>query len=111
MSDANPTFAVLGAGSWGTALALLLADNGHLTTLWAHSATHAKTLQQDRSNERYLPGVGFPAELKISSELSETIPAADIILLVIPSHAFRETLLKIKPHLQHRMWCLPGLEP
>ena len=114
MSDAKPTFAVLGAGSWGTALALLLADNGHPTTLWAHSAAHAKALQQDRSNERYLPGVEFPAELKVSSKLSETIPAADIILLVIPSHAFRETLLKIKPHLQPHQkvaWGTKGLEP
>ena len=114
MSDANPTFAVLGAGSWGTALAMLLADNGHPTTLWAHSATHAEALQRDRSNERYLPGVEFPTELKVSSELSEVIPAANIVLLVIPSHAFRETLLKIKPHLQphHKVaWGTKGLEP
>jgi len=93
---------------------MLLADNGHPATLWAHSATHAKALQQDRSNERYLPGVAFPAELKVSSELSEAMPAADTILLVIPSHAFRETLLKIKPHLQphHKVaWGTKGLEP
>jgi len=114
MSDANPTFVVLGAGSWGTALAMLLADNGHPTTLWAHSTTHAEALQRDRSNERYLPGVEFPPALKISSDLTEAIPAADIILLVIPSHAFRETLLKIKPHLQphHKIaWGTKGLEP
>ncbi|NNF96607.1 MAG: NAD(P)-dependent glycerol-3-phosphate dehydrogenase, partial [Halobacteria archaeon] len=114
MNDANPTFAVLGAGSWGTALALLLVDNGHPTTLWAHTANHAKALQRDRCNERYLPGIEFPTALKVSSDLTEVIPAADIVLLVVPSHAFRETLHKLKPLLQPHQkvaWGTKGLEP
>ena len=114
MSDANPTFAVLGAGSWGTALAMLLADNGHPTTLWAHTPAHAEILQQDRSNQRYLPGIKFPAALNVSSDLTEVIPTADIVLLVVPSHAFRETLHKLKPLLQPQQkvaWGTKGLEP
>ena len=114
MSDANPTFVVLGAGSWGTALAMLLADNGHPTTLWAHSESHANTLQQERCNERYLPGVEFPPALKVSADLDEIIPAADIVLLVVPSHAFRETLRKLKPLLhpgQKVAWGTKGLDP
>lgn len=114
MSDANPTIAVLGAGSWGTALAMLLADNGHPTTLWAHTPSHAEALQRDRCNERYLPGIEFPTALKVSSDLTEVIPAADIVLLVVPSHAFRETLLKLKPLLQPQQkvaWGTKGLEP
>jgi glycerol-3-phosphate dehydrogenase (NAD(P)+) len=114
MSDANPTFAVLGAGSWGTALAMLLADNGHPTRLWSHTPSQAEALQRDRCNERYLPGIEFPAALKVSSDLTEIIPAADIVLLVVPSHAFRETLHKLKPLLQPQQrvaWGTKGLEP
>jgi glycerol-3-phosphate dehydrogenase (NAD(P)+) len=114
MSHASQTFAVLGAGSWGTALAMLLADNGHPTTLWAHHSSHAETLQRDRSNERYLPGIPFPPGLAISAELTEVVPSADIVLLVVPSHAFRETLHKLKPLLQPQQkvaWGTKGLEP
>ncbi|MDH3948123.1 MAG: NAD(P)-dependent glycerol-3-phosphate dehydrogenase [Gammaproteobacteria bacterium] len=114
MRDANPTFAVLGAGSWGTALAMLLADNGHPTKLWSHTPSHAEALQRDRCNERYLPGIEFPVALKVSSDLTEVIPAADIVLLVVPSHAFRETLHKLKPLLQPQQrvaWGTKGLEP
>lgn len=114
MSDANPTFAVLGAGSWGTALAMLLADNGHPTTLWAHTAAHAEALQRDRCNMRYLPDVEFPKALEVGSDLAEIISSADIVLLMVPSHAFRETLHKLKPLLQPQQkvaWGTKGLEP
>lgn len=114
MSEANLTFAVLGAGSWGTALAMLLADNGHPTTLWAHTKAHVDALQQDRCNTRYLPGIAFPPALKVSADLAEVIPTADIVLLVVPSHAFRETLHKLKPLLQPQQkvaWGTKGLEP
>lgn len=114
MSHISPTFAVLGAGSWGTALAMLLADNGHRTRLWAHTPAHAEALQRDRGNERYLPGIPFPPGLTISADLSAVVPAADVVLLVVPSHAFRETLRKLKPQLQPQQkvaWGTKGLEP
>lgn len=114
MPDSKKTFAVLGAGSWGTALALLLADNGHPTTLWAHNPSHAELLQRDRCNDRYLPGVEFPTALEVTSELTEVVPAADVVLLVVPSHAFRETLHKIKPLMRPQQkvaWGTKGLEP
>ena len=114
MSLASPTFAVLGAGSWGTALAMLLADNGYPTTLWAHTVSHAEALQRDRNNERYLPGIVFPPGLTISADLAEAVDTADIVLLVVPSHAFRETLHKLKPLLQPHQkvaWGTKGLEP
>jgi glycerol-3-phosphate dehydrogenase (NAD(P)+) len=114
MSLASPTFAVLGAGSWGTALAMLLADNGYPTTLWAHTVFHAEALQRDRSNARYLPGIVFPPGLNISADLVEAVDTADIVLLVVPSHAFRETLHKLKPLLQPHQkvaWGTKGLEP
>ena len=114
MSHASPTFAVLGAGSWGTALAMLLADNGYPTTLWAHTVSHAEALQRDRNNERYLPGIVFPPDLSISADLAEAVDTVDIVLLVVPSHAFRETLHKLKPLLQPHQkvaWGTKGLEP
>ncbi|MCG6886815.1 MAG: NAD(P)-dependent glycerol-3-phosphate dehydrogenase [Proteobacteria bacterium] len=106
--------AVLGAGSWGTALAMLLSDNAHNVTLWTHHAEQAATMRQDRSNERYLPGIPLPDGLLVTADLADALGTADIILIVVPSHAFRETLRAIKPHLQpsHKVaWGTKGLEP
>ena len=108
------SFAVLGAGSWGTALAMLLADNGYPVKLWAHHADHAEDMQQQRSNERYLPGISFPENLEVSADLQQVVEQADTILIVVPSHAFRSTLTAIKPLLKekHRIaWGTKGLEP
>lgn len=108
------SFAVLGAGSWGTALAMLLADNGYNVNLWAHRAEHADAMQQQRSNERYLPGITFPDNLEVSADLKQVISQADTILVVVPSHAFRSTLVAIKAFLNkdHRVvWGTKGLEP
>jgi glycerol-3-phosphate dehydrogenase (NAD(P)+) len=107
-------FAILGAGSWGTALAMLLADNGYSVNLWAHRAEHADAMNQQRSNERYLPGITFPDNLKVSADLQQVVTQADTVLIVVPSHAFRETLCAIKPFLKtnHRIaWGTKGLEP
>jgi glycerol-3-phosphate dehydrogenase (NAD(P)+) len=110
----DPGFAVLGAGSWGTALAMLLADNGHRVTLWAHHEAHAAAMAQSRSNERYLPGIPFPDKLEVSADLARAVRGADIVLVVVPSHAFRETLHKLRPLLkpgQKVAWGSKGLEP
>ncbi len=107
-------FAVLGAGSWGTALAMLLADNGQQVTLWAHHADHAQAMQQSHSNERYLPGIPFPAGLNITADFAEAVDTAEIILLVVPSHAFRVTLQRLKQRIkpgQRVAWGTKGLEP
>lgn len=107
------SIAVLGAGSWGTALAMLLAKNGHKVKLWSHSAEHAALMQQDKENTRYLAGLTFPDTLSISSDLKSTLENADHILVVVPSHAFRETLENIKPLLKSQAaiaWATKGLE-
>lgn len=107
-------FAVLGAGSWGTALGMLLAGNGHPVTLWEHRPEQAAVLERDRSNERFLPGIPFPDNLKVTADLASALPDADVILIVVPSHAFRQTLRALKPHLQpnHKVaWGTKGLEP
>lgn len=104
--------AVLGAGSWGTALAMLLAKNGHKVKLWSHNAEHAALMQHDRENTRYLAGLRFPDALSISSDLQNTLKNADHVLVVVPSHAFRETLENIKPFLKNQTiaWATKGLE-
>lgn len=114
MTSSSKSIAVLGAGSWGTALAMLLADNGHQTTLWSHRDEQATQMQQQRCNERYLPGLTFPEKLEVTSDLVGCVSQVDIILIVVPSHAFRSTLVAIKPLLQSRhkiAWGTKGLEP
>ena len=89
--------AVLGAGSWGTALALLLARNGNETRLWAKNPEHVQQMQQSSENTKYLPGVRFPDNLNVYSDLEVCLDGVIDILIVVPSHAFRPVLLQIKP--------------
>jgi len=113
MSTDSQTIAVLGAGSWGTALAMLLGRNKHQVNLWSHNAEHASAMQQARENNRYLAGLTFPETLNVSADLETTFKGVTNILIVVPSHAFRETLEKIKPFLtpSHRIaWATKGLE-
>ena len=112
-SDNTQTIAVLGAGSWGTALAMLLAQNKHRVNLWSHTAEHAALMQKSRENKRYLAGLTFPEKLNISSDLETTFKDVTNILIVVPSHAFRQTLETIKPLINdsHRIaWATKGLE-
>lgn len=109
----NP-IAVLGAGSWGTALAILLANNGFQTRLWAHNSQHVADMIAARCNKRFIPDVPFPSTLQPEAELGQVVQQAQDILVVVPSHGFRATLKAIAPHLtsQHRLaWGTKGLEP
>ena len=113
MSAATQPYAVLGAGSWGTALALQLARGGHSTLLWSHSESHYQAMCSARNNEHYLPGIAFPDTLQPTFDLADTIARVRDILVVVPSNVFRETVQKLKPHLtdQHRLaWGTKGLE-
>lgn len=105
--------AVLGAGSWGTALAILMARNGHEVLLWSHQAEHAEAINRDGRNEQYLPGIELPKNLVATSDLTDLMSRCQDLLIVVPSHAFRETLVKIRPMLKgHRVaWGTKGLEP
>lgn len=109
----SQAIAVLGAGSWGTALAMLLAENQHQVNLWSHNAEHATAMQNKRENDRYLPGLTFPEKLTISSDLEIILKDVTKILIVVPSHAFRQTLQTIKPFItdSHSIsWATKGLE-
>lgn len=106
--------AVLGAGSWGTALALLLARNNQTVYLWSYDAQEIARLQQERCNTRYLPGFPFPPNLHIEADLPTLCSTCDDILIAVPSHAFRDTLNSIQPYIHTKTsiaWATKGLDP
>lgn len=105
--------AVLGAGSYGTALAIALSRNGHKTYLWGHNPAKMAELAQSRMNQDFLPDIVFPEALELVSDLSTTLQNAKDLLIVVPSHVFSDVLMQIKPLLskEHRiMWATKGLE-
>lgn len=106
--------AVIGAGSYGTALAICLARNGNTISLWGRNEQEMARMAEQRVNQKYLPDVRLPATLQVSSNLAEVVASSRDILLVVPSHAFADTLQLIKPHLQAEgrvAWATKGLEP
>jgi glycerol-3-phosphate dehydrogenase (NAD(P)+) len=112
--DAPMKVAVLGAGSWGTALAALLARNGHRTSVWGRNAGQVDAINTLHENTRYLPGIVLPASLQASTDLAATVRDADFILVVTPSHAFTETVQALTPHRKAGVgvsWATKGFEP
>lgn len=102
---------VLGAGSWGTALAILLARNGLEVRLWGREQ-EIERLSADRENKQYLPGIAFPDTLIPDTDLKNVVNC-DEVLVVVPSHAFHEVLTAIaaiRP-LQSLSWATKGLDP
>jgi glycerol-3-phosphate dehydrogenase (NAD(P)+) len=82
---------VLGAGSWGSTLAILLANKGHEVWLWSHRPEFARALESDRENKRYLKGVVFPDTLHVVENLHDAVAVAAMVVTAVPSHALRET--------------------
>jgi glycerol-3-phosphate dehydrogenase (NAD(P)+) len=108
----STSITVLGAGSWGTALAISLAANNE-TCLWGHEADFMATLAKDRQNKHFLPGARFPDKLVIESDLARAIHTSRDLLLAVPSHAFREVLEKAAPFFSENTriaWATKGLE-
>jgi glycerol-3-phosphate dehydrogenase (NAD(P)+) len=106
--------AVLGAGSWGTALAVLAARNGFPVALWGPDAARLARLEHERANNVHLPGIPFPDSLHTREDLAALVQGARQILIAVPSHAFRVTLDAISPHLAPESviaWATKGLEP
>ena len=108
------TLAILGAGSWGTALAALAARNGLAATLWGRDAAIAASINIDHENPRYLPGIELPGTLRATTDLATAVAGCDWVLVVVPSHAFTETLHALKPLLPPGAgvaWATKGFEP
>ncbi|MFO1516707.1 MAG: NAD(P)H-dependent glycerol-3-phosphate dehydrogenase [Lysobacterales bacterium] len=107
--------AVLGAGSWGTALAAQVARHAHaLTTLWGRDAAAIDEMARSHRNARYLPETELPAALRFSADLEACVRAADLVLVVVPSHAFGALIAAIAPWLRAGAglaWATKGFEP
>jgi glycerol-3-phosphate dehydrogenase (NAD(P)+) len=86
---------VLGAGAWGSALALRLAEHAPVT-LWTRSAEHAQSIARDRENRRYLPGFALPPGLAVSADINIAVEHADLLICAVPSNAFRSLLLALR---------------
>jgi glycerol-3-phosphate dehydrogenase (NAD(P)+) len=93
------TIAVIGAGSWGTALAILLAGKGHSVRLWGHNRELLDQLKKHRENRRYLPGVVFPPAIEVVSSLERAVEGTGLLVMVVPSHAYRQVFEELVPHL------------
>lgn len=108
-----PLISVLGAGSWGTALAIQAARNGCQTTLWGHNPQHIAAISRQRENQRYLPGIPLPDNLQLTDDLQQAVGAGQPLLISVPSHAFKATLLELKPMFIQRpkiAWATKGFD-
>jgi glycerol-3-phosphate dehydrogenase (NAD(P)+) len=104
---------VIGAGSWGTALAILLSREGRHTQLWSRDAAQREAMHSARRNMRYLPDAVFPESLQVAPDLDQALKNARDALIAVPSHAFRATLEGIRPHLAPHTriaWATKGFE-
>ena len=113
MNSNNQSIVVLGAGSWGTALAIQLMRHGGPVILWGHEPDHMADITKQKSNEVYLPGVNLPEALIIEPDLETAVKGAQDILVAVPSHAFRSVLVAIQPIITSTTrltWATKGLE-
>ncbi len=107
--------AVLGAGSWGTALATLLARNDLDVRLWGRRDRALIRTADALENPRYLPGIALPGSIRYTTDLAVALDAIDALLIVVPSHAFADTIALAVPHLPSTLaglaWATKGFEP
>jgi len=94
-----PHVAVVGNGSWGTALGIVLARKGIHVKLWTRTEEDAEQLDKDRENVTYLPGFQFPSRLKVTSSMEKALKKADGVVLAVPSQSMRENAQLVKEHL------------
>lgn len=92
--------AVIGAGSWGTALAKLLGDKGERVSLWGRDEAHIARLRTDRENRKYLPGAFLPESVEPVADLAMAVRQAQCVVMVVPSHGFREIFARLLDDLQ-----------
>jgi glycerol-3-phosphate dehydrogenase (NAD(P)+) len=112
-SASQEPMAVIGAGSWGTALAIQLARAGHPTYLWGRDLAQLDAMRRARCNERYLPDAAFPPALEVALDLSQVLGGARDALIAVPSHAFRATLELVEGKLSggtRIAWATKGFE-
>ena len=98
-SSDSKTVAIIGAGSWGTALAVAAARNRHVVRLWAREAEVARTIQHEHRNPIYLPDIALPENISASDSFAEALNDVSFALIVVPSHSMREVVRKVQPYL------------
>lgn len=106
--------AVLGAGSWGTVLASLLADNGFAVTLYARNPSVAEEINRHRTNAKYLPEFHLPEGVRATTSLEEAVSDMDLIVMAVPSHSVRQVARSAASHLRGNPWVVhaaKGFEP
>ncbi|WP_034413158.1 NAD(P)H-dependent glycerol-3-phosphate dehydrogenase [Candidatus Photodesmus blepharus] len=107
--------AVIGAGSYGTSLAISLSRSGtNIVVLWGHKAEHVEKLDSDRANHEFLPGICFPKTLILEPDLEKVVKLSRDLLIVVPSRVFSVVLNSLKPYLRtdtRICWATKGLEP
>ena len=113
MNNAHQGVLVLGAGSWGTALALVIARNGYRVWLWGHNPQHIEQLQEDSANQRYLPGQPFPETITPIADFADCPVSIVDVVSAIPCMALRSTLENLGQGIRVDNICLSskGLEP
>lgn len=99
MTNAQQPVTILGAGSWGTALALYLARRGQTVRIWSVDPTEIQAMLADRTNNRFLPGYPFPDTLHPVADLAEAVSGVEDIIVVVPSIGYRDTLNMLKPYI------------
>jgi glycerol-3-phosphate dehydrogenase (NAD(P)+) len=99
MNRREPRLAVIGAGSWGTAVAAIVARHS-ATIMWARSAEVVDSINSRQVNDRYLPGFPLPATLAATTDLQQAVETSDIIIMAVPSHGFRGALNDLAPYLR-----------
>jgi len=113
MSLSKAKIAIIGSGSWGTTLAVLLAAGRQEVWLWARHPAEAKQLKARRENARFLPGVPFPDGLRVSSEAAEVLHDATLVLLVAPAQKMRANVRRLRPLIPSEailLSCAKGVE-
>jgi glycerol-3-phosphate dehydrogenase (NAD(P)+) len=100
VNEARVKVSVLGGGSWGTALAVLLHSGGHLVKMWEFYPERAMAMREARENVDMLPGIKIPDDILVTSDIDESVTGADVITLVVPSHGLRATAEKATPLLR-----------
>ncbi|MGG3470797.1 NAD(P)H-dependent glycerol-3-phosphate dehydrogenase [Neobacillus pocheonensis] len=100
MLENKEAVAVVGAGSWGTALAMVLADNAHMVRIWSHNEAQVKEINELHTNKKYLPGIDLPELIVGHASLSDALTGVDNVILAVPTKAIREVLGKIRAVLE-----------
>ena len=111
--DKKFAVSVFGSGSYGSSLAVSIARKGLDVMLWGFDAAEVEAIRSTRRNEKYLPGIDFPDSISLTNSISEAVEASEILLVVVPSSFFGNTLLSMKPFIRPRqrlVWATKGLE-